>query len=82
MKAEKTRRQHAQRKGHWAEWQAAAILFFKGYRIVAMRYKTSLGEIDLIARKGDLAVMVEVKARATVRTGCRCGDRHRPAADQ
>ncbi|MGI9352781.1 MAG: YraN family protein [Rhizobiaceae bacterium] len=66
MKVEKARRRKAHRKGHWAEWKAAAALFFKGYRIVAIRYKTTLGEIDLIARKGDLAVMVEVKARATI----------------
>jgi Holliday junction resolvase-like predicted endonuclease len=32
----------------------------KGYPIVA---RTKLGEIDRIARKGDLAVFVEVKAR-------------------
>lgn len=35
----------------------------KGYRILAMRYKTKGGEIDLIIRKGDLVVFVEVKAR-------------------
>ena len=35
----------------------------KGYRIVARRYRTKLGEIDLIARKGDLVAFVEVKAR-------------------
>jgi putative endonuclease len=35
----------------------------KGYRIVAMRYRTKLGEIDIIARKRNVAVFVEVKAR-------------------
>ncbi len=35
----------------------------KGYRIVALRHRTKLGEIDIIARKRDLAVFVEVKAR-------------------
>ena len=35
----------------------------KGYRIVARRYRTKLGEIDLIARRGDLVLIVEVKAR-------------------
>ena len=38
----------------------------KGYRIVARNYKTKLGEIDLIVRRGDLVAMVEVKARATL----------------
>lgn len=58
------KRRKAERRGHASEWIAAAFLFLKGYRIVARRYRTKLGEIDLIARKGDLAVFIEVKARA------------------
>jgi putative endonuclease len=50
-------------RGHISEYVAAALLLFKGYRIVAMRYKTKSGEIDIIARKGDLIAFVEVKAR-------------------
>lgn len=38
----------------------------KGYRILAHRYRTKLGEIDLIARRGDLVLIVEVKARPTL----------------
>ena len=38
----------------------------KGYRIIARRYRTRLGEIDLIARRGDLVLIVEVKARPTL----------------
>ena len=38
----------------------------KGFRIVARRYRTKLGEIDLIARRGDLVLIVEVKARKTL----------------
>ncbi len=38
----------------------------KGYRILARRYRTRLGEIDLIARRGDLVLIVEVKARRTL----------------
>ena len=37
----------------------------KGYRIVARRFKTKAGEVDLIARRGDLIVLVEVKARTS-----------------
>lgn len=58
------RRQQAERKGRRAEWMAAMALRLKGYRIVAKRFKTSVGEVDLIARKGDLVLLVEVKARA------------------
>lgn len=38
----------------------------KGYRIVARRYRTKLGEIDLIARRGNLVIIVEVKVRPTL----------------
>jgi putative endonuclease len=38
----------------------------KGFRIIARRYRTKLGEIDLIARRGDLVLIVEVKVRATL----------------
>jgi putative endonuclease len=60
------RRYRAYRRGHRGEWLAALALRIKGYRIVARRYRTKLGEIDLIARRGDLVAMVEVKARPTL----------------
>ena len=60
------KRKRAERLGRYAERFAALALVCKGYRIVALRYKTKLGEIDLIARRNNLVVMVEVKARATV----------------
>ena len=60
------KRLRAYRKGFTSEWLAAAALLAKGYRIVAWRYRTKLGEIDLIARRGDLVLIVEVKARPTL----------------
>ncbi len=42
---------------------AAALLMAKGYRIVARRLKTQLGEIDLVAVRGRRIAFVEVKAR-------------------
>lgn len=60
------RRLKAYRRGRSSEWLAAAALMAKGYRIVARRYRTKLGEIDLIARRGDLVLIVEVKARRTL----------------
>jgi len=60
------RRYGAYRRGHRGEWLAALALMFKGYRIVARRYRTKAGEIDLIARRGDLVIIVEVKVRATL----------------
>lgn len=63
---ERSLRQKAYRRGHRSEWLAAAALMAKGFRIVARRYKTKLGEIDLIARRGDLVLIVEVKARTNL----------------
>lgn len=60
-------RRRAERRGHLAEYIAALFLLAKGYRILAIRFRTRAGEIDLIARKGELAVFVEVKARADER---------------
>jgi putative endonuclease len=62
----KTRRLKAYRRGHRGEWLAALALMFKGFRIIARRYRTKLGEIDLIARRGDLVLIVEVKVRSTL----------------
>jgi putative endonuclease len=49
--------------GRWAESLAAWSLRLRGYRIVARRFRTPLGEIDLIARRGRLLAFVEVMAR-------------------
>jgi len=59
-------RRRAYRKGHRGEWLAALALMLKGYRIVARRFRTPLGEIDLIARRGDLVAIVEVKVRPSL----------------
>ena len=56
-------------KGIWSERLAALVLFLKGYRILAKRYRTPVGEIDLVARKGRTLVFVEVKARGTAAAG-------------
>ncbi|CAL74144.1 conserved hypothetical protein [Bradyrhizobium sp. ORS 278] len=54
------------RTGLSAEARAAALLIAKGYRILAKRFRTPHGEIDLIARKRGLVAFVEVKARASL----------------
>jgi len=66
VKPDTQKRKRAQRWGHVSEWIAAASLILKGYRIMKLRHKTKLGEVDIIARKGHLIVMVEVKARRTI----------------
>jgi putative endonuclease len=57
----------AHRRGHRGETIAAWSLRLKGWRIIAKRYRTPLGEIDLIAKRGNLIAMVEVKARSSFR---------------
>lgn len=59
------RRKAANRAGVLAEWLACIWLMLKGYRLLCMRYKTKVGEIDLIMRRGKTIVFVEVKARRT-----------------
>jgi putative endonuclease len=54
------------RTGLSAESRAAAFLMAKGYRILAKRFRTPYGEIDLVARKRNLLAFVEVKARASL----------------
>jgi putative endonuclease len=48
-----------------AEAWAKGLLEDKNYRILAQRYKTGGGEIDLVARRGDHLAFVEVKRRKT-----------------
>ena len=54
------------RTGLSAEARAAAYLMAKGYRILARRFRTPHGEIDLVAKRRNLIAFVEVKARATL----------------
>ncbi|MDR3424316.1 MAG: YraN family protein [Alphaproteobacteria bacterium] len=49
-----------------AERICRLALRLKFYRILAARYKTPVGEIDIIAARGNTVIAVEVKARATV----------------
>jgi putative endonuclease len=62
------RRRRALAHGARAEWIACAFLMLKGYRPVARNVGGKGGEIDLIMRRRDLIVFVEVKARADAET--------------
>ena len=55
--------------GRHAEGLAACYLRLKGYSILASRYRTAVGEVDLVARSGKTTVFVEVKWRPTAEEG-------------
>jgi len=59
----------AQCLGKRGEDAACSELARRGYAILARRYRTRFGEIDIVARDGDAMVFVEVKARRTSRRG-------------
>lgn len=50
-------------KGILAEFYTKIILLFKGYRILETRFKSSLGEIDIICQKDEQIIFIEVKSR-------------------
>ena len=70
--APRPERQVAFRFGLSAESRAATLLVVKGFRIVARRWKSSVGEIDIVARRKKLLVFVEVKARERLDDAAEC----------
>jgi putative endonuclease len=54
-----------QKLGESGEELACRELGARGYAIVARRYRTRYGELDIVARDGDFVVFVEVKLRTT-----------------
>lgn len=55
--------------GKWGETVASEYLTGQGFTILERNVRTPYGEIDLIARLGDLLVFVEVKARTSHQYG-------------
>lgn len=58
------------KRGLFAEWRARMFLRLHGFRILKSRYitgrLTNRAEIDIIARRGNLIVFIEVKSRPTI----------------
>jgi len=52
--------------GRRSEWVAALVLMAKGYRILGFRLKTPQGEIDILALRGAVLAVVEVKRRTSL----------------
>jgi len=60
------RRQDAWRGGRWAESLAVWRLRCTGHRILARNWRSPVGEIDIVARRGKILAIVEVKHRPDV----------------
>ncbi len=56
-------------KGRVGERRAETALVARGYTIVERNFRCRRGELDLIARDGDVLVFVEVRSRADGRRG-------------
>jgi putative endonuclease len=66
MNGNNGKRQAAFKLGVSAEGRAALLLAAKGYRELARRWKSPVGEVDLVVRRGRTLVFVEVKARPRI----------------
>lgn len=55
--------------GRRGEDLAVAFLERSGYEILARNWRTPTGEVDIVARKGTITAIVEVKTRTSVRSG-------------
>ena len=62
------RRQRAQRRGRTAEWLCLWHLRLHGWHIVARGWRCPSGEIDILARRGKILAVVEVKSRGAIAT--------------
>lgn len=65
MNGARADRQRAEAAGRWSEQAAGLLLRLKGYAILTTRYRTPVGEIDIVAKRGKLVAFVEVKTRPT-----------------
>jgi putative endonuclease len=70
--ARRQRGRLARTSGHAAEWGAAVLLMLKGYRILGFRLATRQGEIDLLALRGRVLAVVEVKRRTSLDAALEC----------
>ncbi len=69
----RNRNSHSRKKAHQrglrAEFIAKLYLRILGYHVLQSRYRTKIGEIDIIAKRAGTLVLVEVKRRPTKEAG-------------
>jgi putative endonuclease len=51
-------------RGAFAEGSAAQLLVAAGYQIIERNFRCKAGELDIVARDGDVLVFVEVRSRS------------------
>jgi putative endonuclease len=68
MKGDRQRGRTAWHAGRWAESLAAWRLRCAGYQILARNWRSPVGEIDIVARRGGILAIVEVKSRGDLAT--------------
>jgi putative endonuclease len=61
-------RERAQRRGRFAEWLCIWHLRLRGWHILARGWRCPAGEIDILARRGRVLAVIEVKSRAEFAT--------------
>ena len=62
------RHQRAQRRGRAAEWLCLWHLRLHGWHILARGWRCPAGEIDILARRGKVLAVIEVKSRGELAT--------------
>jgi putative endonuclease len=60
------RRRRAERRGRLSEWICLWHLRLHGWHIVAHQWRCPAGEIDILARRGAVLAVIEVKSRAEI----------------
>ena len=58
---------HNQKIGQWVEETAGTYLVHRGYEILSRNARTPYGEIDIVARQGEITIFVEVKTLTSSR---------------
>jgi putative endonuclease len=66
LAARKARGAASRAAGRRQELIAALLLMAKGYRVLGFRLKTPQGEVDLLAQRGQVLAVVEVKSRTSL----------------
>jgi putative endonuclease len=72
--AKANRKQRAHQRGLWAEFAIMLYFRLKGYRVLARRYKTPVGEIDLVVVRRKTLIFAEVKAHRQMQNSLQAVD--------